>query len=242
MDDFVKIGEHEILDKLFFNCYDYKITTVNDFITSLYGEALSEIDDEVLLSGYVNCTHFVNIFNVNETGDSTNDTKILIDQHLLASGFSRQCGFIMPSGYSGIGYIIPICLDDGLYSFISVQAESSSSNIVSCMEKMAVSEHYQRPYHKSHLALIMPMDITEFDTCDSSIVVPEKSNYFDSVIAETSTTSKFALTIAIAKKGKDEDEEILYCIRSTNIFNFDHLLKDDEDEIKDIISVLKFKR
>lgn len=123
----------------------YKVISVESFLQRLYGsevfEQLKFTVPGIVLSGFVNATHFVqlnqdtlpeipnvdaednekdrHLENLRGSTFSCADSRYVgetypcnvICHELLETGLLRQSGFIMPANYYGIDLIIPVCLN-----------------------------------------------------------------------------------------------------------------------------------
>lgn len=172
--------QQEITVKLMQN---YRIVSVGAFLQSLYGqklgnEIISEFDhdENSLIKGILNVTHFVQLQRSFPFELNTNKTMKILDfpvadaqfskrpskcnvitREMLEIGLSRQCGFIMPPNYFGLDYIIPVCLPKkdesgkAIYTFIGIQVKRGESQKIDLIAaKGAISSHFVRcPLHAS---------------------------------------------------------------------------------------------
>lgn len=139
---------------------DYHVISVGLFLKTKFGtdvfEAIKPTLSTSLLNGLINATQLIHLKNSNQS----NQTKYrIIDRSLLNCGLMRFCGYVMPTGYYGINYIIPVILDDPekrfnrpVYSFIAFQTSTIRSvSLDECASKMIASLHVARcgnPNHK----------------------------------------------------------------------------------------------
>ena len=110
------------------------------------------LSDDVL-GGLINATHFCRLTrdpkgfngkNINLLPDKmpladqriSDSTRNVIDSDLLKYGLNRQCGFFLPAGHYGIDIIIPVCMKNGGYTFISVQVKADNANFTVDVHKM----------------------------------------------------------------------------------------------------------
>ena len=143
----------------------YHVTTVENFLLSLYGEEIKpqlKTFPKSTLQGFVNVSHFTKLpgrMVFDPTGNLgkrnplpnrlTSDSKrIVIDRSLLQYGLTRQLGFIMPPNYFAKDAIIPVCLDKRdsagrpIYTFISIQIKARQRVSSDQISDMQARLHY----------------------------------------------------------------------------------------------------
>lgn len=137
----------------------YRIVKVRYFLIKLLGakefQEIGPFISERILEGYVNITHYINLKRLKKSdykglrGQIKNDDSgfTIIDRALLITGLLRQCGYVMPPGYYGIDFIVPVLLEtesgaEPIYSFIGIQSKSSDCKINDILKKMNPSIHY----------------------------------------------------------------------------------------------------
>ena len=115
-------------------------------------KSFDDLSDNVL-GGLINATHFcrlkrnskgfkvknINILPVKmPSADQriSDSTRNVIDSDLLKYGLKRQCGFFLPADHYGIALIIPVCMKNGGYTFISVQVKADNANFTVDVHKM----------------------------------------------------------------------------------------------------------
>jgi hypothetical protein len=154
----------------------YHVTTVKDFLLSLYGEDFGPylmLFPESTLEGLVNASHFVKLPDSTSVDKSktyahglplpnnlVKDAKrFIIDRALLKLGLTKQCGFSLPLNYFGIDAIIPVCLkkrnDAGepIYTFIAIQVKASEQITFQHVCKLQSRLHFVNcPHANSHLS------------------------------------------------------------------------------------------
>jgi hypothetical protein len=150
-----------------FSCIasDYHVTTVKDFLLSLYGQDFGPylmLFPESTLEGLVNASHFVKLpngtaldkdkelaLNLPLPNNFVKDkNRFVIDRALLKLGLIKQCGFSLPLNYFGIDAIIPVCLKarnergDPIYTFIAIQVKAGERVTFEEVLKMQSRLHF----------------------------------------------------------------------------------------------------
>lgn len=142
---------------------NYRIVKVRNYLKMLVPEkALEKILPHIsnsILEGYVNTTQFINLKrakigefnNINGRSACRDRGKTVIDRALLISGLLRQCGFVMPPGYEGIDFIIPVLMESTdkkpIYTFIAIQSKTSDTNEIKVLKKMTAFRHLVKTTH-----------------------------------------------------------------------------------------------
>jgi hypothetical protein len=202
------------------NFTTYTVHTLGSFLNKWISREESNLSVESLnlpsriLSGIINITHFVPLTRDNRgfscgaasvnipplnlpvaSNRVVDKSRNIIDRSLLQIGLSRQCGFMMPDNYYGYDYIIPVCLESDVYSFVGVQVKRADANLKEDIFKMQARLHYvQCPLHVAgHTCDTSDAGLSEiFGNQVSLLISLDKEGTFSSFKSSTSFVPDFS--------------------------------------------------